>query len=214
MENKPEFHSGDTHFKLSDLKALVRMIPRVITGGKGISVRMFGDRVVIESKAEQAPPSGGSKIALFRVEEEKDDYLVCTRFSPGVEPDPEAPSIKVAKPYLLRRTPFHGETIDYGRGEIRYTYGPANDPTEIGTRLAKVMSINEEDDNMEDTDVNTEESQMISPPYYVGEILTAVQGETGVQDDEATAVSWADLNTGARCWTHNSRHDPDAADEG
>lgn len=212
MENKPEFHAGDTHFKLADLQALVRMIPRVIRGGVGINIRNFGDRIVIESTDNQAPPSAGSKIALFKVTEERDDYLVCVRYSPGVEEseeDEEPATFNVAKPFLLRKTPFHNQTIDYGRGKIKYTYDTTGDPFEIGARLAEVIDIEEDDDNMEETDVGTKEAQIISPPYYIEEIITAVQGETGVTDSEGNAISWSDLNTGARCWSHNSRHDPD-----
>lgn len=202
MEDKPEFHSGQTHFRLQDLQALVRMIPRVITGGSGIFVRMFGDRVVIGMREGPAPPNGGTKIKTFKIVEEKDDYLVCIRSTPGVEDDPET-TVNIAKPFLLRKTGFHGETIDYGRGSIKYTY------SEIGIRLAEVMSINPADDNVEETDEGTQESQMIVPPYYVGEIITAHQGETGLKDEVNENIGWSDMNTGARTWTHNSRHDPD-----
>jgi hypothetical protein len=206
MENKPNFQAGDNFLKLSDMQALVRMIPRVIRGGQGIKIRAFGDRILIEATANQAPPSGGSKIAQFQILEEKDDYLSCIRYPADPQASPEdIPVYAVAKPYLLQRLPFHGFSTDYGRASILYTY----DDDGVGTRTARVMTIDSEDDNMEETDVGTVEAQIITPPYFEGEVILAVQMDTGLRDEEDKAISWADLNTGARCWTHNSRHDPD-----
>lgn len=210
MDDKPSFQSGQSFFNLRDLQALVRMIPRVIVGGRGIKVKMFGtDRVVVEATQEQAPPASGTKIRLFKVLEEKDDYLVCLRHTPGVAPSEDAEPVNVAKPYLLQREPFHNQTIDYVRAKIRYVYDETTNPAKIGTRIATVTDITSGDDNVEETDEGTAEAQLIVPPYYVGDIITAFQGDSGVKDEENKSVAWSDMNSGSRCWTHHSRHDPD-----
>jgi hypothetical protein len=51
MDIKPNFRPKQKTLRASELKLLAKMIPRVIVGGKGISVKQFGDRIIIENTA-------------------------------------------------------------------------------------------------------------------------------------------------------------------
>ena len=113
-------------------------------------------------------------IRAFTLVEELYDCLRCA--------DEHGHAVFVEKPYILRKTPFDGETVN----DVTYTY------TTASLRTA--------------TDGTTEEDQAITPDYYVGEIILAVH-RRGVYDDPEDAASvdgmvvcWTDLNTAGRCW--------------
>lgn len=93
----------------------------------------------------------------------------------------------IAKPYLLRRSPFDGETVD----GITYTY----DTSVAGKRSA--------------TDGVDTESHLITPDYVVGEEIVAIRNDANVylyadtdgQPANAPAKArYIDMNTGGRCW--------------
>ena len=101
------------------------------------------------------------------------DYLICHPWDGATESDRE---LLVAKPYLLRRTPFDGET----RNGIDYDYH-----THV-TRTA--------------TKGGETEDQIVIPRYVTGDILYAtfnVAGGTSVLDTE-TRVEWLDDNRDGR----------------
>ena len=83
------------------------------------------------------------------------DHIVCKRYN-GTEQSGEA--VNIALPYLLRRTPFDGET----RNGITYTYDEEQDPME-----------READDGSET------ETQVVVPSFVTGDIVYAARPITG-----------------------------------
>jgi len=80
--------------------------------------------------------------------------------------------IEVYKPYMLRRSPFDGQTVD----EIEYVYSDNYSRTATG---------------VEDGEYDgEEEDQFVTPPYLIGEQIIAVKFQ----------FSWIDLNNAGRCW--------------
>lgn len=122
--------------------------------------------------------SSGSENSLcqFKVLSDEGDYLLC-RLWDGTDMGEKV--FKVAKPYLIRRTPFDGDVRD----DITYTY----------------------DDNShrtgEDNDGNTEDEE-ITPSYVEGDIIYASKpfNGTDVFDDEDEEVLWLDENNDGRQW--------------
>lgn len=88
------------------------------------------------------------------------DYLECE--------DEEGRTQYVAKPYLLRQTPFDGETIN----DVLYTYTTANE------RVAS-------DESTPVADQEPDETQVITPSYYIDEIILVVNRDTGVEIDNS-----------------------------
>jgi hypothetical protein len=88
--------------------------------------------------------------------------------------------VYVAKPYMLRRSGFHGETVN----------GVSYEFTNVNQRTASVPD--EEDD----------ESQIITPDYIAGEIIFAVKYRVQLvlDDDTEGFCDWEDINAAGRCW--------------
>lgn len=124
------------------------------------------------------------QVRQFRVVAVYGDFVTCARLQGTYENEAETDDqTYVAKPYLLRRTPFDGAS----RNDISYAY------TDNVTRTAT------------DADDNTE-TQVVVPSYVVGDIIyatTNVDGGTGVEIDtgkERITVEWVDLNADGRAW--------------
>ena len=105
------------------------------------------------------------------------DYIYCTR--PG---DTSGGFIVVAKPHLLRRTPFDGVTID----GVEYTYTAHEARTAV--------------------DDEGTESQVVVPNYVAGDEILAIRSPTGGSGLVITVngvnkvIEWLDLNSGGRAW--------------
>lgn len=126
---------------------------------------------------EAGGPAGawGVDRARFRVKSIENDYLVCRTYDGTTE---GADDINVAKPWDLRRTPFHGVAVN----GITCTYSSA---------IARSA-----------TNGTTTESQVITPPYFVNcEIwaFVASGGGTGVTVSSEQLV-WQDVNVSGRAW--------------
>jgi len=104
----------------------------------------------------------------MRILDERDDYLVCE--------DEARRIVKVAKPFLLQRTPFDEETFD----GVSYVYSDVNE------RVAS-------------KDGEIDEDQRITPSYAVNEKILAVRHNPGLKAHN-TAIEWEDVNTAGRCW--------------
>jgi hypothetical protein len=120
------------------------------------------------------------EVRRFRVVSVETDYLYCNTWD-GVDQG-DAP-VKVALPYLLRRTPFDGKT----RNGITYTY------TGDVTRLA-------------DDGSNTE-TQVMVPSYVAGDEVYAIRnvtGTSGVRDENNVPMDWLDINVDARAWAEQA----------
>jgi hypothetical protein len=116
------------------------------------------------------------------------DYLMCNPWN-GSEPTAEL--IAVAKPYLLRRTPFHDMTVD----GFSYSY----------TNMQERTKTRSSDDKVE--------TQVVVPRYQDANYqsgstiyaVTGIQGGTGVvetgnEEDPTRKVVWLDLNVDGRAW--------------
>lgn len=111
------------------------------------------------------------------------DHLECEDVDGGV--------VLVAKPWLLRRTPFHSTAA---RNEIRYSY--SND----GTRVATIGTGGD----------RIGQRQTIITSYQVGDEIVAIRmpGGTGViwmdeVNQESVPVDWLELDQG-RSWGRTS----------
>lgn len=118
--------------------------------------------------SSETDPGIPLEVKIVAVASDQGDYLVCADlFQQG---------LAVAKPYLLRRTPFDGETVN----SITYTYYDA------ATRLAD--------------DGDATETQYITPSYYVGEQLLVIAHRTYLETDTGSNIVWEDMNTAGKSW--------------
>jgi hypothetical protein len=164
------------------LRTLSRAVVQRITGVAPIRVAHTGNSVSISTSSR----ASGRAIVDVKVTAIQDDYLECTRYTPGETT--AGGSIEVARAYMLRRTPFDGSTITYENGQaVAYTYATGRSRTA--------------------DDGTTSETQVLTPDYWIGEILTAVGGPTGVTYektvDGATAtveVLYSDITPSGRYW--------------
>lgn len=131
---------------------------------------------------------GGTQLRSFQVVSIQDDYITCNTWVPSTE-TAGSDDVYVAKPYLLRTTPFDTIAITYQNGdEITYTYDTER------RRLATLTAVG----------TDPEEFQVVTPDYYVGEIVVAKNGKSGVLFDEGgedeAPIIWEDINQAARLW--------------
>jgi len=106
----------------------------------------------------------------------EDDHLVCHSWDGETAGNTD---ILVAKPYLLRRTPFDGGERD----------GVSYDYTSSIQRTA--------------TKDATTETQVIVPTYVADDVIYAARftdGGTDVVDDDYQRVSMIDMNVDGRAW--------------
>lgn len=116
---------------------------------------------------------GGPMGMLVRVKSVQDDYLVCRAWDGVTE---GVSDLLVAKPYLLRRTPFHGKTVN----GLTYSFVSA---TQVSV-----------------TSGTTTETWVITRPYSENDLLfVAPAGSTGVNYG-TVAVTLFDLNADGRAW--------------
>jgi len=105
MYPKPQpFKAGRKTVSAGALNKLVNAMVRQITGGVGINVKKFGDRIVISLGEPQQGQVGSSALAV--ITEEKPAYLICNK---------DGATINVAKPWGLRNE------VDFPTGP-EYTY--------------------------------------------------------------------------------------------
>lgn len=135
---------------------------------------------------QQLFDTGNITLQQFRVVSVDGDFLLCHTWDGSSE---GVTNITVAKPYLLRRGPFDGQT----RNGVSYVY--ASDTTRTATLVADA----------------TTEDEVIVPSYQADDIIYAcpyVVGGTSAQDDGAVAVEWLDVNVCGRAWAKVSDDDP------
>jgi hypothetical protein len=118
----------------------------------------------------------------FRVKVTYGDYIMCHGYD-TVNDEEDDEDILIAKPYLLRQTPFDGESIVFSESQtITYTY------SDEATRSA--------------TDGTDTETQVIVPSYFENDEIIAVSrisGGTGVVVNDVQ-LAWEDMNTTGRFW--------------
>lgn len=182
------FRSGQK-LTAAQLNDLARQLSQNIIGGRGINVTRLAQQVTIELSGNQIIPltSGGASIEM-QITGIKDDYLECQFANDLV--------VNVLKPFLLQRTPFDGQAIPYPDG-VSWTY------TYDATNPERKRSA---------TDGTTTETQIMTPMYFVDELIIAERynpslfgvGNTTrfviAADGTSTPITWIDKNNGARHW--------------
>jgi len=99
-----------------------------------------------------------SRQGVYQIIEEKDDYLIAGGFTPDGGVGFNA-AVFIAKPYLLLRTPFHGQTVRVGDLDVTYEY-----QTTPGERIASAVIDGE----------TVREYQKITEDYRPGDFISAV----------------------------------------
>ena len=149
--------------------------------GAGANVKRMSNQLVVEQQKDGY--RNAVDFGTFSIVSEEADYIVCTAWN-TVTSLAVGSTVNIAKPYLLRRTPFDGVTITFPNAQdIAYTY------TENGTRTAN--------------DGTSSQSEILTPQYTVGELLiafTGMSGGSGVTVSDSMLV-WMDVNTGGRQWS-------------
>lgn len=145
---------------------------------------------------------GGSptNIRQMRVKTVGDDALTCVYWAGPVlggaldEINPtdgidDLAEWTVAKPWRLRRTPFHNRTVriplEYSPGfmSVKYTY--------FGPSARSALNVG----------AGTVERQYILPRYVKGDLIYVGRADaTGIGTPGIDAVEWVDLNVDGRAW--------------
>ena len=121
----------------------------------------------------------------------EDDYLICREQNP----EPDALPVYVAKPWLLRRTPFD-EGMGAGQTHAGVHYRHVFSGLPYGTLTTNRIAYR--------LDQPGEELQVINPPWIMGDPITAIQvaGGTGIQaraGGDPVDVTWLALDE-VRMW--------------
>src|SRR3990167_8939874 len=107
-----------------------------------------------------APRQAAAIVMHFKIVSISDNYLTCNPVTPPTTAD-TSQTVYVAKPWQFRRIVLDGASVTYQNGQaISYIYASGRE---------------READDGTDT-----ETQVMTPDYFVGEILLAVSGYTGV----------------------------------
>ena len=162
------------------------------------------------------PAKSEFRLGLYHIIAEKDDYLICRGYDPNAKElvaihTPAAfKTIRVAKPSLLQRTPWDGETVELivagGTVEVTFEY----DENAVGKRTAKATVEGEA----------VEEIQRITMDYFKGDTITAVEvrenhAVDGSDTDTESGVrlTWVDLNFSGRCWAVSDEEEEEEEEE-
>ena len=162
-------------------------------------------------------PQPGNAISSFKIVEERSNFVWCNSFDQTTGEADTSERIPVAKPYLLRKKPFHAQTVEYPDKTITYTY----DEDVIGLRVART-TITVTNPGTTAYSLDVEEAQRVVPAYYVGDVILCVKATTGLTTEpeesdpeadnegieEVVPIQWTDLNTGGRAWAHSPSNDP------
>ncbi len=125
------------------------------------------------------------RIQAFIFVSDGDDILECHTWDGVTE---GSTTVKIAKPYLLRKTPFHDKTID------GLTFTITGSQRRTVTRTAGGTLT---------------EQQRIIPVYrdavddYIGDIVYAIEVDNLNITDDGTVIRWLDLNVDGRQWGRN-----------
>jgi hypothetical protein len=172
-----------------------------------VTVFREGNSLLINEKA----PSAANTISHFRIVSEKDNHLVCNVYNPE-DDSTEDEQVVIAKPYLLRRKPFDGLTINQGGKSITYSYSPSGTDVDSTNRYRTAQTtVSVTNIGGDNYSTSVQQAQKIVPAYYAGDIVAAFRGPTGFSvtiGGEAQPVQWTDLNTGGRMWAHSPSNDP------
>lgn len=164
----PIFQRGDI-LTAEQLNAIVRLITGRLLGVGGITVQTVGDLIsighIVNTKAN-------TLFQQMRIKSDQGDYLVCRSLDAGGNEG--AADINVLKPFLLRRTPFDGKTVN----GVSYVY------QSNGERLA-----------------DGTETQLITQDYYVDAEIFVMRINVNFEVSPNVFTSLADANDNGREWS-------------
>lgn len=129
-------------------------------------------------------------VQMFKVREIGSDWVICETHRGRYDAAGDDDYVRVAKPYLLRQTPFDGTDAN---GTAKTRNGLTFEYSDGSTRTVT------------DSDGYTEE-QVIVPGYVEGDIIYAARGMLGgtgvlwTVNGEDYRVEWVDLNVDGRSW--------------
>ncbi len=160
-----------------------------VTGGRGVRVDRKVNGTFLTADIPRVEEGGTGVVKQFLVKAMHDDYLTC-REHDGVNETGE--NVNVAKPFNLRRTGWHGQTVIYtsesypinpGIITISYTYFE-DTYRRASQTVGGVVSV---------------EHQVVRPFWVIDRsLIFASQSENGTGVDGA---DWQDINADARAWT-------------
>lgn len=167
----PNWKRGDP-LLASDLNLLRDALIQVLVGGPGVQVGSFGDRLVISMSQDKTPIN---RFRQMSVVSNHGDYIKCkTLTATGTE---DGDNIYVMKPWELRRSPFDGETV----GGVAYTYSSDDERTATPSTGAP-------------------EVQTITPEYFAGAVVYAMDMEVSVEVETDVFSALIDANLDGRKW--------------
>lgn len=141
-------------------------------------------RVPTSAREVIRPDAAAVQVQQFVVVSEAGDYLRCRKLDGPSGVDVDGGIYYVAKPYLLRRSPFDGTA---GRDSITFEYTSDSERTATNA-----------DDETED--------QAIVPSYVAGDVVYGVLNVAGLSltitraDGAEFSVRYLDMNADGRAW--------------
>lgn len=154
-----------------------------VHGSTGTRTAYTTQGVFVSSDEQEPQGASGSAAKLYKITSiTNNDYLVCRTWDGTTLGSTD---VNVAKPYTLRRGPFHGQTIS----GVTYSYITAQRRTLTHTTLIPATASSEE---------------FVTPPYAVNDQILAVEpvgGPTGgTVTSSLAAATWEDINSMGRVW--------------
>lgn len=143
------------------------------------------------------PVTPASPLKQFRVRYEYYDYIACKEWDGEVESEE---TTYIAKPYLLRRTPFHDKTIaGYTYTQTGYYYRKVELESDSTVYVNQIISPRYRD---EDAEYDYDGDIIYATKLSCGTGITVQSGQRLSGDDDlvGSAVDYIDLNLDARCW--------------
>lgn len=193
------FNPRDDAIPAGALNNLREGVPRQLQGGDGIDVERLGDRYLIrDSRSVPTLQDSGTMYRQFVVRQEYDDYLLCAPFyqptdnvtglwvPQGYDKDLESGAlvfVYVAKPPHLQKSIWNTKSLTVGGDTFTVNF----DGVTIGKRTV--------------TDTGgAAQTQQITSPYVVGDVITARRAVTGLTAPNGHPVFWTDENDAGRQW--------------
>lgn len=166
--------------KLEDWLLSDRLVS--VVGGK-LQQTTTGRVLTIDRNAGGVSAEGVA-LQMFRVksitETDEGDYVTCRTWDGTNE---GATDIPVAKPYKLRKSPWHNGSAIIDGVNVSYIYS---------TNVKRTASVPS----------GYSEVQVVVPRYLVNDVIFAAETETGVTD-----ASWLDINADGRAWARKYQQD-------
>ena len=165
---------------------------RSMHGANGVQVSEVAGKRVVNLRRPRVHPF---QVVLkrFMVVSEADDYLTCYAYN-AIGKATVQEDVLVAKPYELRREPFDNNVVIYPDTPDDLTVGYVYSNSYTRLAAAGWDSVTETYD--------TEETQIMTPRYFIGCQIVAARGISGCVGVEVNdqQLVWEDINNAGRFW--------------